>query len=138
MAEPSSDLPSLPTPENKQYNEQSFEAEFGIQATEAIERIRNGEGVLEVFTPRVHWGKVPAPLAADPQYLRLASSRWGVRGYEAMFAALGFLALSKFGHTHVLGFAGAWAAAVVALWCVGRMLVYRRRARHVASTPSRL
>jgi len=122
------------TPEERQRIEQSFEAEFGVPPDEFIARVRNG-GEIELPSPRVSWGrKVPTPLAADTHYLRLVSTTWGLRAYKAMFGALGFLALSKFRPTHWLGFAGAWAGAAMALWCIGLMWVYRRRARHTAST----
>jgi hypothetical protein len=53
-------------------------------------------------------------------------TRWGLRGFVAMFIGVGFLAVSKFQPLHALGISLAYAMLLVSLVAYVLMLKYRR------------
>lgn len=80
------------------------------------------QNIREALKNRNNWDLV---LPKSNQY-GLLWTRWGLRGFAAMFVGLGFLALSKYQPLHSLGIALAFVMWLVTLVTYALMLKYRR------------
>jgi len=108
--------------------EGKFARLFGVTEEELIHRgidpdVYAEKNIRNALKKRSNWDLV---LPKSYQY-GLLWTRWGSRGFIAMFIGVGFLAVSKYQPLHWLGISLACAMVLVALVAYALMLKYRRK-----------
>jgi len=108
--------------------EGKFARLFGVTEEELINRgidpdVYAQKNIRGALKNRSNWDLV---LPKSNQY-GLLWTRWGSRGFIAMFIGVGFLAVSKYQPLHWLGISLAYAMVLVALVTYALMLKYRSK-----------